>query len=452
MNPKIIGQRLREARKKRGFVLQDLSDLFSVGKLSNIEQGKTSVSTEDIKLICDRIGVPVEEILGEIDIQLTEKIKYKINRIRTLISLNQICLAREILESVKKDTNNLVISFFKPQIDFFEGILHVKEKKYNEAKPLLESSIKQELYTNQNVQYQLRALNALTYIEYIQGNLNNAWDYNLKAREILETGDHNHIQQEADIYFNAAIIAVCIGDITSSKLYLKAASDLASGSFKYDIRLLNAALQGLTGEYQSAFLNLEKCLDYYSKEEDVIGIIKTVQVRYMIQQSDEETYKNEIEMDEKILMSFLDQNKNNMKIDKGILELLYIMAVNKVKHKRYTFAFHLIEIYKELSQKLEKIPGRAPYTAKIYYLEKQLVHLSKPNNELEYNLLKQAHESIRDTESIEKAMILYELVEFEGKKNPNPKLIEAAKIFYRINKMRVQEIFMLQEILPLPRY
>lgn len=59
-----LGLNIRRERKKKNMTLEELaSGLYSIGKMSNIENGATDISIDELKIIANKIGVPYKELL-----------------------------------------------------------------------------------------------------------------------------------------------------------------------------------------------------------------------------------------------------------------------------------------------------------------------------------------------------------------------------------------------------
>lgn len=63
---KIIGERIREARKKAGITQEELSEILdvTVGFISRMERGKTEVNLKRLGQIARILDIPLEELVS----------------------------------------------------------------------------------------------------------------------------------------------------------------------------------------------------------------------------------------------------------------------------------------------------------------------------------------------------------------------------------------------------
>lgn len=65
VSAQILGQRLQNARQKKGITQEQLAEIidFSIPHLSRIERGSKPVYVHKLGLWCDALDVPIEEVL-----------------------------------------------------------------------------------------------------------------------------------------------------------------------------------------------------------------------------------------------------------------------------------------------------------------------------------------------------------------------------------------------------
>jgi transcriptional regulator with XRE-family HTH domain len=71
----IVGRRIRELRKEKGLTLRALSDLTgrSIGFLSQVERGQSSISLTTLRELAASLGRPMAEFFGQLDGELIDR-------------------------------------------------------------------------------------------------------------------------------------------------------------------------------------------------------------------------------------------------------------------------------------------------------------------------------------------------------------------------------------------
>ena len=102
----ILGQRIRQIRKKKGLTREQLSEKLSVSTrfLANVESGKTGVSISTLKSISIVLDTQSDYLLGIYDD--TDDNYYKQSTYKKIMSLDPKYLSSidQILESIKQIT------------------------------------------------------------------------------------------------------------------------------------------------------------------------------------------------------------------------------------------------------------------------------------------------------------------------------------------------------------
>jgi transcriptional regulator with XRE-family HTH domain len=61
-----LGQAIRERRRARGLTQTQLGEPLTKGFVSGVERGRNLPSLRTLRLLADRLGVPISELLGEV--------------------------------------------------------------------------------------------------------------------------------------------------------------------------------------------------------------------------------------------------------------------------------------------------------------------------------------------------------------------------------------------------
>jgi transcriptional regulator with XRE-family HTH domain len=68
----VIGQVLREARRRRGLTQQQLADPFSTAFVCSVELGNTMPSLSSLAILLERLGMSLAEFFGEVERRTVE--------------------------------------------------------------------------------------------------------------------------------------------------------------------------------------------------------------------------------------------------------------------------------------------------------------------------------------------------------------------------------------------
>lgn len=448
MDPVVVGERIRKIRKQKNLVLQNLSDVFSIGKLSNIEKGKIPVVLDDIKKICERLDVPVDQVIDTENVNVASHVIHTLSEIRALISVGQPVEVRPLIISTKKDIVKHKINYLLPEINFYHGVYHIKRNNYKLARPLLLDVIENDYEFEHAKTFKLRAYNALSYVEYMLGRMSLAWNYTNQAKEMLCSVKQS-VDEEANIYFNAAIITTQLGDFPTAQIYAQSALKLSDGSFQHVVRLVIATIQAMTDDFKPALLNTDACIEYFSREEEIKYLTKALQIRYFLFNLQPNKFKDQISIIESTIpRTIINQSRNEKNPPEFLVLGAHVFISLAIDKKRYDFAEKFI---KELYEIQSKIP-EFRHAFKTYYLHAKVVRGTTKDKEQEKKLLEEALSLMETNESYEKAIIMHELYELDKGENEDGILYRSNELFYKLKNLQLREFNYIQNILPDLRY
>ena len=211
-----LGLYIRKLRKKKNLTQQELSSgIFSVSKMSYIENGTGTLSEEELKELCKKLDISYNLILNELNPKVEDKdqleeleshlflgfyssVELKLNEIEAQISLDS-------------PSNN---------IDIFK-YLYLRGRYYystNQTKKSIETLIsieKKVPIQAKNVKYLHRAYNLLSTIYFEKDNFSDALGYIEKALNF-----RNDEEELLKTEFNAAILYALEGEYRMSKAYI----------------------------------------------------------------------------------------------------------------------------------------------------------------------------------------------------------------------------------------
>ena len=101
----IIGMRLKEARKKKGYTQEQLVEKMgvSIAYLSKIETGKIHINLERLSQICNILDVTEGEILNGVSITSEKYLDSEFNSILKKCTPKQQHLAYKIIQTISEE-------------------------------------------------------------------------------------------------------------------------------------------------------------------------------------------------------------------------------------------------------------------------------------------------------------------------------------------------------------
>lgn len=446
MDPVEVGNRIRTLRKQKGITLEKLTDLFSLGKLSNIEKGKIPVDVDDIKLICERLGVPLEDVLDEHKDRIIHFINNELQRARGFITMGLGESGKKILLSVSKEAKKQDLKHLRAEINFYWGVYHYKIKNnFRVATAYFERVI----FDNQKHQhvavFKLRAYNALSCLQNDLGKLSSSLKYNNDALQFIQNNHVDSIDDEVNVLFNKSVFNVFLGDYNLATSYANNALKNAQGSPRYKIVFLISIIQILRGDWIAAEVNLKSAMDFFLRENDIPFLMRAFQAQYYLYSKNPEKYQADLETTETRSSKEI-LRKANSETASWIIEALQMLAENTIKTERYEVAQNLIQNCENLIPLIPK--DKVHY--KTFYLMAKLIEKTINNKSLIEHYLKKSLTYLEDDESAETAIIMHDLAVLLNEENGFFK--KSSEIFYRLYHREYYDLAALKHVIPEPRF
>ncbi|UHA60195.1 helix-turn-helix domain-containing protein [Metabacillus litoralis] len=118
-----IGEKIRAKRKEIGMTLGELAKgICSVGKLSNIENGNTPVSNQDLNQFSEKLNTPISYFSDPNINERLREIDYQIQKIKDLIGLKQWHYVEKELSTFKNKIDTYQIKSRDIDYQFLNGI------------------------------------------------------------------------------------------------------------------------------------------------------------------------------------------------------------------------------------------------------------------------------------------------------------------------------------------
>ncbi|MDQ0255617.1 transcriptional regulator with XRE-family HTH domain [Evansella vedderi] len=442
---KKIGENIRAIRKRKGMTLRELAEgLFSLGKLSNIENGTLKrIYKKDIELIAKRLDVPIIEIIDE---ELYAKFKTYIKKIKNLISLGDLRIAKKRLVAFRKQIEKHNLEEFLADYYFAIGHLNMKRKNYNFAITYFTYLINISEASDHEVDLKIRAYNALSYIHYDKGGISKAIGCANEALYFVHNNPNASIYNKLNVNFNLCIYLTSVAHLDAAIQYGNNSLKYTEGGLKYVTQLMLALIQISNGEPEEAYTNLEECHNYFEREDVIKNLMLTIQCKYYLFKVYPNKYDKELEAMEDSLPHEALREDCPEHLFPMYLNLCHTFIHFALKEKRYSDVEEQLKICLD---SVERFP-KERLNFKTYHLYATFVRENKGNKMLEKFFLEKALTFLENESSIPKALILHELGELEETSPSSYK--KASDIFYGAYQHTFSMLAPLRSMLPEPRY
>jgi transcriptional regulator with XRE-family HTH domain len=448
-NPKEVGSKLRHYRKMKKISLQEIAEkgIFSIGKLSNIENGTTKVNVEDVKILCDYIGIPIELILDTNRGQRLEKAKTDLSRAKNYLVLDLHDSALPLLDSVAQqiETDRLdEIEFF---YEIVMGFYYLQQKDMGKAKQYLVQGMNKIVPENENHELFLQTVHALTYISFVQHKFTEALQYAQKSKEVQDP-ELSSKEDQANTLFNLSIMCLLNGLFENAIFYAKQSYEKATGSLKYDISFLLAVIHFVTEEYEASHEEIKRVMNYYRREKDKTRYAKVLNLAYHIYKKFPLKFKYEIyDIENKVTKEIHPQSNEDAIY---LLELHHLIIHHAIEEKNYKIAELRLNDCK-------RIEGRFPTITINYRTHYFTAQLQKELNPKEIDAQKQALEKaltyFQNDECVTKAFLLTLLYDLDEAYHNSP-LQEVNRMYmqYFFIQQRHKQFGLIRTMVPEPRF
>ncbi|WP_066297757.1 helix-turn-helix domain-containing protein [Bacillus sp. FJAT-29937] len=414
-----LGLNIRKVRKEKNITLRDLATgLFSLGKMSNIENGITEITEKELLSICARLGVTKDELMPENERVFLNEIHSKISEIENCIFLNFFEHAKYLIKELENMTKEETTHF---HLYYLRALLSHKMGEYKGVFLYLQKILNHTARNEVELSIQSKSLILAGVINYSLGDFNTALDMTLKASElIVDKAELNKIQ------YNLAVIQATKGNIAESKIIIEKMERLYISNDP-KIKYLSALLEVLTGNYGEPIEKIYQLRSDFFKNNDYDTFIRSLLLfiyLHDIQVKKFDRYIGEI-------FNFLELYLNQLvKInDSEDLSILLSQALlnSALKRKDKEQAEILINY---INTFINKYPKSASHSFS-YYLKSKYVELFDPNQVEQERLIKMALESFpEESHSIYKGILFFELAQLGPNEDSESSYKRAAQEFY----------------------
>lgn len=452
----LIGKNIRKARKSKGFSISVLSSLckISVGKLSNLENGKTeTVSDEDIHKIALALSISIDDIIIPETYKFPtelEPIIDELQMVSTYISMNLLDLARENIDRIMNEVTESQYEYLQPCLNFHYGEIEKVSLNYDKAIRYFKNVTEVHYDNIFGIGYKIRSINALSCLFYARFEIAEALDTCLTAVELIS---HEGVSSSeiADTHYNLSIFYTYAGYLSVALLHAKSVPAITvtnhHSNYTNQVKYLIGIIEMQRKEYINAFNYLNEASTYFQREKELKYLYRCIYSLYLIIDHVPEAQKKLIKtLEQGIITEFIENTitKDQIHIQ---LSLIHQIAERFIMSSNYDQA---LELLSKCLDYQNLIPAD-----RIHYKTHHLLSILRKRTNENLELIKQhLHDSLYylSTErSKEKAMILYELANLEYEKNESP-YEESSRIFYELSKKEAFYKRPFSVIIPEPKY
>ncbi|MCP1161249.1 MULTISPECIES: helix-turn-helix transcriptional regulator [Bacillus] len=441
MDKILLGNRVREIRKKKNITLKELAEgICSIGKMSYIENGITEPSSEEIELICKKLEISSEDLLPKSESIFLNEIKLIFHEIENSIELGFYDRAKKHISDLK--TNQEIHRRDLLELSYLEALLAFEEEKYIFSMELLENLLTNKPSNSFEYLTISKAYNLLGIIYNELGNYNKSINMYQQALDIC-----NNRQLEFKILFNLAICQATRGHTSDARITIGLIQNKRK-NFRYPkLTYLSFLLNVIDGDYNS----IEEIFDlrnelFESKDYDTF--LRTQMFFVYMADKDPKTFERYISLVDEFITDQINNTSNNLKISSRLtIQLLQALISNYLDKKEIIKAETLLDyvLALTLESKSEKD------NALSYFLKAKLMEETTSNKELQKKWLTRSINELKASEySIFAGIIYYELASLEDTKHDYWQL--ASENFYKSMVKKHLNTLRLSVILPRALY
>jgi transcriptional regulator with XRE-family HTH domain len=454
LDPAQVGESIRHYRKIKGLTLKNLadSDLFSVGKLSNIENGLVPVDIDDIQAICDYLEIPLEIVIDPNRDKKLEQLRLDIHKAQTFIILGLFTSAKSFLNTIEKEIEQSKFTQLSFYLNYVWGMFYLETKEYDLSETLFHKVLNAERDSNdENDKIKLQAVNALCFLSFVQNKYGSAVDYCKEAKGIIFNSQKNLPSTEMGIdkiyaYFNHALCMCAYG---SYEISMRLSIDVQEKSIPENLAKKITFIQGINLMLQKDYIKAEKhfhdCIEYYTRDRDIPNLLKVFQCLCFLSKCQNKkinpincTAPNEI---------LTESNYRDEKMAAVYLEFKQYVISVAIEEEDYALADKLLVQCREATKAFPCLSLHY----KTYYYSALLNRKTTNDPEKQKFHFQKALKFLTDDNNIVRALILHELAKLNNYQN-DPYLVESNKILAEFYKKDYRDLEIIKHVLPKPYY
>lgn len=249
-----LGQRIRELRLKKGLTQIDLANgLCTPSMISQIESDRARPSYKMLFAIAERLSVPLEKLLVDVDLNLEYVSSYKMARAMVAAKeyASAIPLLRDLLETPRAQISTMDILFDLAECSLHTGQLEESEKLFSQVQELA--------ILRQDHQLLSLVLKNIGLIEFRRKRYQLAVYQWQKAIEEAEKMEEQDVYLKASVLYNLGLTYSRMGQVFEALEYYDRAASLYEGA--ESLYEMGHVYMGLGMSYKM-IRDLEKAAEY----------------------------------------------------------------------------------------------------------------------------------------------------------------------------------------------
>jgi len=273
-----LGQRIRELRLKKGITQIDLSKgICTPSMISQIESDRARPSYKILFAVADRLEVPLDKLLTDVDLNLEYVSTYKMSRamVASKEYASAIPLLKDLLETPRAQLSTMDLMYDLAECYLYTADLEQAEELFGQV---LELAI-----LRQDHQLIALVLKNLGLIEFQRKKYQLAAYQWQKALEELDRANEEDLYLRACVLFNLGLTHKRLGKIEAALSYYNQASKLYEGVD--NMQEMAKVYMGLGQSYKQLG-DLERAVEYSERAtaifEGLQNIATTLQLKMNI--------------------------------------------------------------------------------------------------------------------------------------------------------------------------
>ena len=409
-----IGEKIRSKRKELGMTLGELAiGICSVGKLSNIENGHTPVSTIDLKKFSDKLETPISYFSDPCISDKIQDLDHQKQKIRDLLYLKQWDIVVTELETFKRKIESYEIPSREIDYIFLSGIYYLETNQLHLSEKFLNHVIESKEANNYTLRMKLKAYNAAASLFFIQKKTTKSLRILEKALELSRESPTVTKEERDNIYFNLSILNLYTGAYFKALQSVNNVSHYLFDSHETEyIQILIRLLESSTlSDVREDLLKLREKLHQKKDKEGIIrGWALTIYISMTAYPSSDQldTLQQQF-WDDMEIISQMDEYKET-----ALVLFQLALFVSLKNNADSSFSQDLVNKTKELLLKTEHKLN----IARNYYLEGKFHTEYLLSEDTALNLFNQALVALdSEYDGLLKADILFEISKLKSIKN-----------------------------------
>jgi transcriptional regulator with XRE-family HTH domain len=393
-----LGRNIRNIRKEKQITLRELAlGICSLGKMSNIENGISDLSPQELEKICKKLEITEEELMPRQDRLLYSEIKERVLEIEDSIFLGIYDHAATLIEQLE---HNIMEPSFKNHISYLKALLSFKKQKYSLSQSYLREMNIHNPNNEMELALQSKSHNLSGIIHFNTGNMSSA------VKELQKAKDLARQKIEKSKYaFNLAILYASKGHISDSKVIL---NGIKENTIVHDTKFLYlyTLLDVINGDFEKSINQLMDIKSHLYNNNDYDTLLKSLLLINYIREHHEIILKHNVNTIEAFMRSIIDKAlefSNEKDLVVHLIHSLMNLALRNLDFEQV----NSLEPYLDLI--IERYPN-LPTISYAYYLKAKVLELIQPDKQQQQAYLLKSIEQFKDeSNSIYKGIIYYEL-------------------------------------------